>query len=106
MRRAARVDVNHPEIVDALRKAGASVLSLASLGEGCPDLLVAHHRAGTFLVEVKRPLGPQGGESRSSLNQLQRDFLAAWRGRIELVRSPEDAVRLLGYPHRRHHAAP
>ena len=43
MRRAARVDSNHIEIVKAFRKLGCSVLSLASLGKGVPDLLVAVH---------------------------------------------------------------
>lgn len=52
MRRAARVDANHAEIVSALREAGCFVVSLAAIGKGCPDLLV-----GTvgkwYLLEVK-----------------------------------------------------
>ena len=52
MRRAARTDANQAEIVAALRKAGASVTSLAGVADGCPDLLVG--RAGqTLLMEVK-----------------------------------------------------
>lgn len=39
MRRAARVDRNHPEIVAALEKAGCLVQSLGQIGSGCPDLL-------------------------------------------------------------------
>jgi hypothetical protein len=52
VRRAARVDDNHPAIVRALRATGCMVQSLAMVGDGCPDLLVM--RAGTIkLLEVK-----------------------------------------------------
>ncbi len=37
MRLKGRTDSNHTEIVKALRKCGALVLSLANLGKGAPD---------------------------------------------------------------------
>lgn len=40
-RRASRVDVNQVDVVDALRAVGCFVQSLAAIGKGCPDLLVA-----------------------------------------------------------------
>jgi hypothetical protein len=40
VRRAAKVDANHGEIVKALRSAGCGVLDLSAVGNGCPDLLV------------------------------------------------------------------
>ena len=50
--RAARIDANQPEIVAALRKAGAFVQILSAVGQGVPDLLVAF--AGKWsLLEVK-----------------------------------------------------
>jgi ribosomal protein S2 len=52
MRRAAKIDANQPLIVEALRKAGATVQSLAAVGQGVPDLLVGY-RNKTALVEVK-----------------------------------------------------
>ena len=52
MRKRAKLDVNHLEIVATLRKCGASVVSLASLGDGVPDLLVGY-RGKTALVEIK-----------------------------------------------------
>ena len=52
MRRAAKVDANHAEIVKALRKVGAFVQSLAAVGDGCPDLLVGF-RKSTFMLEIK-----------------------------------------------------
>lgn len=52
MRRAARTDANHAEIVAALRKVGCYVESLAALGGGVPDLLVG--RDGQWhVIEVK-----------------------------------------------------
>ena len=40
MRRAAKVDANQEQIVQALRACGATVQSLAGVGKGVPDLLV------------------------------------------------------------------
>lgn len=80
-----RTDGNHGDIVDALRRSGALVLSLASLGRGVPDLLC--WKAGTFvLVEVKQPKG--------TLTADQERFRAqGWPVRV--VRSAEDAIAAL-----------
>ena len=55
MRRAAKVDANHSTIVKALRDVGATVLSLASMGHGCPDLVIGKD-GKNWLVEVKDPM--------------------------------------------------
>jgi hypothetical protein len=89
MRRNAKVDANHPEIVAAFRKLGASVLSLANLGRGVPDLLVAWCGV-TMLVEVKAPKG------KETEDQIQ--FFEGWQGQIFIVRDTEGVltvVRLL-----------
>jgi Holliday junction resolvase len=52
MRRAAKIDANQEQIVSALRAAGATVQSLAAIGNGCPDLLVGFNRK-TLLMEIK-----------------------------------------------------
>jgi hypothetical protein len=52
MRRAAKVDANQTEIVQALRQIGAVVQSLAAVGNGCPDLLVGY-RNRLFLLEFE-----------------------------------------------------
>ena len=92
MRRRARTDRNQTEIVEALRAAGASVYSLAAVGDGIPDLLVGH--AGkTALVEIK------DGEQPPSKRQLtpdQLDWHAAWRGgTLAVVCDVESALRVL-----------
>ena len=77
MRRAARVDGNHAEIVDCFKKLGCSVLSLAAVGKGVPDLLVAINGI-TWLVEVKMPNGKE--------NELQVEFAITWKGCRAVVR--------------------
>lgn len=52
MRRAAKVDDNHKQITDGLRAAGCFVQSMAAIGNGCVDLLVAS-RGFWHVLEVK-----------------------------------------------------
>ena len=52
MRTRGRVDENQAAIVRALRQIGASVQSLADIGDGCPDLLVGF-RNRIALMEIK-----------------------------------------------------
>ena len=77
MRRAARVDVNHSQLVAAFRSLGCSVLSLAAMGKGVPDLLVAT-KGNTWLVEVKMPKGKQTAD--------QIEFAKHWQGKQTIVR--------------------
>lgn len=89
MRRAAKVDENQPEIVAALRKAGALVLPLHAVGQGCPDLLVCF-RGRLALLEVK-----DGNKtaSRRTLTPDQVEFHAVWP--VSVVLSPEDALQVI-----------
>lgn len=89
MRRAARVDSNHPEIVKALRGLpGAAVLSLASLGDDKPDLLVWFR--GYHLLEVKNPAR---GRRRAEQHD---DWHDAWPGPVHTVWSVEEALAAIG----------
>ena len=85
----ARIDTNQKEIVEALRKAGATVVSLASMKHGCPDLMVGY--AGeTLLMEIKR-------DAKAKFTSDQLDFLGKWKGgAISRVDSVEAAIRALG----------
>ena len=86
MRRAARVDANQAELVQAWRDMGGSVLFLHMVGQGCPDTLLG--MAGEMeLAEIK--------SAKGKLNREQREWWAAWRGRPpRIVRSVEDLVAL------------
>lgn len=98
MRRAAKVDGNQGEIVEALRKAGCSVQCLHAVGGGVPDLLVGrktYFGAGrtNLLLEVKDGrLSP----SRRQLTPEQEDWHAEWRGSVVVVTSVEEALRAVG----------
>jgi hypothetical protein len=92
MRRAAHTDSNQGEIVDALRKAGASVEpKLARLGEGVPDLLVGI-RGVTTVFEVK-----DGAKvpSKRKLTDDEKVWHDAWRGSKYVVESVEQALKIL-----------
>jgi hypothetical protein len=91
MRRRPRVDANHGDIVCALEQVGASVQSLAAVGDGCPDLLVG--RSGyVFLLEVKDGSKPP---SRRVLTQDQRDWINWFNGDVHIVTSVEEAIRVV-----------
>lgn len=92
MRRAAKTDANQVAVVAALRAVGASVLSLAAVGKGCPDLVIAH-RGRTWLAEVKDGSKPP---SARRLTPDQVRFHREWRAPIAVVTSPSDALALLG----------
>lgn len=85
MRRAAKTDANHTELVAAFRSLGYSVLSLARLGSGVPDALVARN-GRSALVEFKSLKG--------KLNRDQLDFVTQWHGVIEVARSVDDVLAI------------
>lgn len=89
-RRAAKVDDNQRDIVEAFRAIGFSVAVTSSAGQGFPDLVVGAYGLNV-LVEVK-----DGGKSpsRRRLTACQSDFLAEWRGWYEIVENVAQAVAL------------
>jgi Holliday junction resolvase len=92
MRKAAKIDDNQPEIVEALEKAGCSVQSLAAVGKGVPDLLVG--RAGVnYVLEVK---DGSKSPSRRRLTSDQFTWSMAWRGEFAVVCSVDEALEAVG----------
>lgn len=85
-RYARRVDGNQTAIVRALRSCGCTVQSLARLGDGVPDLLVACH-GQNLLLEVKQP-----GEQ---LTEKEHDWHQRWPVPVWIVTSVDDALRVL-----------
>jgi hypothetical protein len=85
MRKRAKVDQTHQPIVDAFRKGGWNVLSLAPLGNGCPDLLVWKYHRGFSLIEVKTGKRP--------LRVDQELFAAKWPVRV--LRSQDEAIQFM-----------
>ena len=92
MRRAAKVDASQPAIVEALRKAGCSVLDLSRHGSGVPDVLVYAPRLCAYcLVEIK------AAGKRKNLTPKQVEFHKNWRGPVVVVESVDEALQLFAY---------
>lgn len=92
MRRRARTDANHREIVEFFRSAGASVVDLSPMGRGVPDLLVGYQHQ-TVLVEVKDGSKPPSKQQHTKLQLL---FMKLWRGGpVSTIRDIEGAQTLL-----------
>jgi hypothetical protein len=89
MRRAAKVDANQDQIVQALKAAGATVQSLAPIGHGCPDILCGF-RGANLLMEIKNPDG------RDRVEKDQTRWHIEWNAPVHVVRTPDDALRALG----------
>lgn len=94
MRRASKIDANQKRIVSALRRTGARVLSLASVGLGCPDLLV--YRESTdqlYMLELKDgDKAPSAGKNR--LSSHQRQFHRDWP--VTIVCNVDEALKAIG----------
>ena len=87
MRAEASLDANHTEIVAGLRQVGATVVDLAKVGKGCPDILVGF-RGKTYLMEIKTKTG--------YVRATQEQFFRSWNGGyIAVVRSFDDAYNVL-----------
>jgi hypothetical protein len=88
-----RTDRIHREVVDALRRYGATVVSLGVVGNGCPDLLVGYHAKHTLLFEVKDGMAIP---SKKRLTEAEIHFQATWTGgNIYIVYSAEEALKVL-----------
>lgn len=93
MRHAAKVDANHAEVVAALRAVGAQVQSLAGVGAGCPDLLVAH-RGLWYVMEVKDGTKPL---SHRKLTPAELEWVQSFGdvAPVFVVNSVDDALRAI-----------
>jgi hypothetical protein len=87
LRHKASLDANHTEIVAGLRQVGATVVDLAKVGKGCPDILVGF-RGKTYLMEIKTRTG--------YIRATQEQFFRSWSGgHIAVVRSFDEAYNVL-----------
>lgn len=92
MRKHGRTDDNQSEIVSALRAIGCSVQSLAALGNGCPDLMIARNGVN-YLLECKNgQLAPSG----QALTVMEKLWIENWKGRVAVVNSVESALAAVG----------
>ena len=91
MRKFAKVDANQKQIVSQLRRIGASVQSLATIGSGCPDLLIGF-QGKNYLVELK------DGSKTKSQKKLTPDeeiWIATWRGQVIRCENIDEILKLI-----------
>jgi hypothetical protein len=91
VRRAAKIDRNQPEIVREIRKVGASVQPIHTVGKGCPDLLIGW-RGQNILWEIKDGLLVP---SARRLTDDETDWHKDWRGQVGVIESIEQALEAL-----------
>lgn len=94
MRKHGKTDDNQTAIVDALRRVGACVQSLASVGDGCPDLLIAY-RGAWFIAEVKNGALSPSRQALTDDEIFWHDRFGS-RAPVHVVTSIEDALRMIG----------
>ncbi len=83
-----RTDTTQTELIATLRCLGCSVVSLASLGKGCPDLAVAVCQR-TYLVELK------DGKKSWKLTDDQKTFIGNWQDDIPIMESVDDCIEFV-----------
>lgn len=81
VRRAHRLDSNHAELVKAFEKLGCSVLSLAGLGSGAPDICVGFGGL-QLMCELKDSAKPP---SARKLTPDEERFRMNWTGGYKIV---------------------
>ncbi len=86
-----KIDANQKELVKIAREMGASVQSLASVGHGCPDLVIGY-KGVNLLVEVK-----DGSKSPShrALTIDEKTWHLNWRGNVKVISSNDEMIQLL-----------
>lgn len=87
-RYARKVDANHGDIVEGLRKFGCLVHSTANVGQGFPDLFVGV-RGRVALLEVK--------VGKAKLTEAEEKFHRTWFGYpVHVVRTLDEALTAVG----------
>lgn len=92
MRKAAAVDANQSQVVEAFRKLGCLVYPTHQLGRGFPDIAV---KCGDRLVLVEIKDGSKPPSARK-LTDAERIFHDAWAGVVEIVETLDDVTALVG----------
>jgi hypothetical protein len=94
VRRAAKRDDNHGEVVGAFRAVGCLVQDLAAVGEGCPDLLIGIPVARALaFVEIKDGDKPP---SARALTPAQQRWHAEWNGYpVHIVTTVDEALEIV-----------
>jgi rhamnose utilization protein RhaD (predicted bifunctional aldolase and dehydrogenase) len=83
--RAAKIDANHEQITKTIRNMGATVQSIASVGRGCPDVVIGY-RGRNFLAEYKP-------NEKAKLRETQIKWHQNWKGQVMRLNSVDEAIK-------------
>ena len=86
--RKKRVDSNHAELRDYMRKLGAIVKDTSKFGEGFPDVMVKFCGV-IFFIEIKK-------DEKAKLTKAEQEFKEFIGKKYNVVCSKEDINKLFG----------
>lgn len=90
MRTKARIDRNQPQIVNGLRRVGASVIHVHQL-KNCFDILVGY-RGRNYAFEIK---DPDQVPSKRKLTKGEQEFFDTWRGQVHKIETLDEAIAII-----------
>lgn len=93
MRRAAKVDGNHADLVAGLRACGAFVQSLATVGQGCVDVLCGF-RGRWFVFEIKDPAQPLH-KQKLTPDEVRWHQVASLHAPVYVITTLDQAIQIL-----------
>jgi hypothetical protein len=92
MRRAAKIDSNQNEIVEALRKIPNLTVAITSaVGKGYPDLNIGY-KGKNYLIEIKDGNKPK---SQQKLTPDEEKWHRNWNGQVATCSSIDEILELL-----------
>lgn len=94
MPKYAKADGNQPLIVSALRRVGAQVQHLHSIGQGCPDIVVAFH-GSWYMAEIKDPNQPAHRHKLTPAEEAWHKQFGE-QAQVYILFTVEDAMRMIG----------
>lgn len=86
-----KVDDNQSEIVKNLRKLGMTVQSLATIGKGCPDILVGY-QGRNYVFEIK---DENKTPSQRKLTPDEIKWHETWRGQKAVIKNYKEAQHII-----------
>lgn len=89
--RIRRADANQAAVTKALRKVGAAVTPIHTVGKGVADLLVSF-RNSWYVLEIKDGAKPP---SARELTEDERYWIQEQKAHVAIINSPEEAVRFV-----------
>lgn len=91
VRTKSRKDSNHKQIVDGLRRYGATVLDTSQL-KNCFDILVGYNGVN-YIIEIK---DGKKSKSQTKLTDGEKDFKNTWKGgKYHIAYSLDQAIEII-----------